>query len=79
LWRPDRSSSPLPNSYFILMTVTTEYGKQNILAKETKARTPEEESYFITAERTNGQLAMIGFVALLGAYIFTGQIIPGVF
>jgi hypothetical protein len=52
------------------MTVTTEYGKQNILAKETKARTPEEESYFITAERANGQLAMIGFTALLGVLAF---------
>ncbi len=31
------------------------------------------------AERTNGQLAMIGIVAALGAYVTTGQIIPGVF
>ena len=31
------------------------------------------------AERTNGQLAMIGIIAALGAYATTGQIIPGVF
>ena len=31
------------------------------------------------AERTNGQLAMIGIIAALGAYVTTGQIIPGVF
>ena len=31
------------------------------------------------AERFNGWAAMLGFVAALGAYITTGQIIPGVF
>ena len=36
-------------------------------------------NYFENAERVNGQLAMIGFVAALGSYIFTGQIIPGLF
>ena len=30
-------------------------------------------------ERVNGRWAMIGFVALLGAYVSTGQIIPGIF
>ena len=34
--------------------------------------------YSEQAERLNGQLAMIGFVAALGAYITTGQIIPGI-
>ena len=36
-------------------------------------------NYYENAERVNGQLAMLGFVAAIGAYIFTGQIIPGVF
>ena len=31
------------------------------------------------AERINGWAAMIGVVAAMGAYAFTGQIIPGVF
>ena len=31
------------------------------------------------AERLNGRLAMIGFVAAVGAYLTTGQIIPGIF
>ena len=31
------------------------------------------------AERFNGWAAMLGFVAALGAYVTTGQIIPGVF
>ena len=64
------------------MTTITEYGKQNIFANETPPRLMnDKESDFILeqAERTNGQLAMIGFVAALGAYITTGQIIPGVF
>jgi len=30
------------------------------------------------AERLNGRLAMIGFVAAVGAYLVTGQVIPGV-
>ena len=29
------------------------------------------------AERFNGWMAMIGFVAAMGAYLTTGQIIPG--
>ena len=31
------------------------------------------------AERFNGWAAMLGFVAAVGAYITTGQIIPGWF
>ena len=31
------------------------------------------------AERLNGRLAMIGFVAAVGAYFTTGQVIPGIF
>jgi hypothetical protein len=29
-------------------------------------------------EKLNGRAAMIGFIAALGAYFTTGQIIPGV-
>ena len=31
------------------------------------------------AEIINGRAAMLGFVAALGAYFTTGQILPGVF
>ena len=31
------------------------------------------------AERFNGWAAMLGFVAAIGAYATTGQIIPGIF
>ena len=64
------------------MTVITEYGKQNIFANETPIEIMNEnEQNFLMeqAERTNGQLAMIGFIAALGAYATTGQIIPGIF
>ena len=62
--------------------IITEYGKQNIFAKETPPRimNDQEQDFFLEqAERTNGQLAMVGFMAALGAYITTGQIIPGIF
>lgn len=28
-------------------------------------------------EKLNGRLAMIGFIAAVGAYLSTGQVIPG--
>ncbi len=36
------------------------------------------ETHNEKAERLNGRLAMIGFVAAVGAYLMTGQIIPGI-
>jgi len=40
----------------------------------------EEVKFFVEhAERLNGQLAMIGIVAGIGAYALTGQLIPGIF
>jgi len=30
------------------------------------------------AEKLNGRAAMIGFIAMAGAYFLTGQVIPGV-
>ena len=41
--------------------------------KETKSVEKEK----IVAEKLNGRFAMMGFVALVGAYLTTGQIIPG--
>ena len=42
--------------------------------KETK--TLEKEK--VIAENLNGRFAMMGFIALVGAYLTTGQIIPGI-
>jgi len=64
------------------MTTITEYGKQNIFAKETLPRLmneKEQEILLHDAEELNGRAAMIGFIAAIGAYITTGQIIPGIF
>ena len=47
--------------------------KPIIQMNETK--TVEKEK--IVAEKLNGRFAMMGFVALIGAYLTTGQIIPG--
>ena len=38
-----------------------------------------EQEQFASAEITNGRWAMIGIMAALGAYAYTGQIIPGLF
>ena len=41
-----------------------------------KTKAIEKEK--ILAERINGRFAMIGFIAAVGAYLTTGQIIPGI-
>ena len=43
--------------------------------KNTDSKIVEKEK--IIAEKLNGRFAMIGFIALVGAYLTTGQIIPG--
>ena len=40
-----------------------------------KTKSLEKEK--IIAEKLNGRFAMIGFIAAVGAYLTTGQIIPG--
>ena len=63
------------------MTITTEDGgRQNMFAKEPKMYTQEiTVTHNEKAELLNGRLAMIGFIAALGAYVVTGDIIPGIF
>ena len=43
--------------------------------KNTEPKIIEKEK--IVAEQLNGRFAMLGFIALVGAYLTTGQIIPG--
>ena len=73
-------------NYIFLMSnsgVTTESGgRQNMFPSETRPYIDESVSYDgypQNAEKVNGRWAMVGFVALLGAYVTTGQIIPGIF
>tara|TARA_B100000945_G_scaffold301057_1_gene283458 strand:- start:304 stop:456 length:153 start_codon:yes stop_codon:yes gene_type:complete len=48
------------------------FNSQFTIQKGNSIMTPE-------AERFNGWAAMLGFVAAVGAYATTGQIIPGIF
>ena len=63
--------------------ITTESGgRQNIFPTEPRPYVDQSVSYDgypQTAEKVNGRWAMIGLFALFGAYITTGQIIPGIF
>ena len=63
------------------MTVTTEDGgRQNLFAKEPQVKLMEVTvTHNERAELLNGRAAMIGFIAAIGAYIVTGDIIPGIF
>ena len=62
------------------MTVTTEDGgRQNLFAKEPPMEIMDvTETHNEKAEKLNGRIAMLGVMAALGAYAFTGQIIPGI-
>ena len=60
-------------------TVTTEDGnRQNVYASEPRVEVMDVDQSK-AAELANGRWAMIGFVAAIGAYVTTGQIIPGIF
>tara|TARA_A100001011_G_scaffold127408_1_gene134361 strand:- start:1354 stop:1506 length:153 start_codon:yes stop_codon:yes gene_type:complete len=48
------------------------FNSQFTITQRYKQMTPE-------AERFNGWAAMLGFVAAVGAYATTGNIIPGIF
>ena len=56
--------------YLIIFTLINKY--VIFINNYIKKMTPE-------AERFNGWAAMLGFVAAVGAYVTTGQIIPGWF
>ena len=45
------------------------------MTNKTETRTIEKEK--LVAEKLNGRFAMLGIIAGLGAYLTTGQIIPG--
>ena len=65
-----------------MTTVTEGGGRQNMYPTETRSYIDESisyEGYPQNAEKVNGRWAMIGMIALLGAYATTGQIIPGIF
>ena len=44
---------------------------------ETNKQTKTIEKEKVVAETLNGRFAMIGLIAAIGAYLTTGQMIPG--
>ena len=58
--------------------ITEDGGRQNIYSMEAQIEVIDQE-YAPAADLANGRWAMIGFVAAIGAYVTTGQIIPGLF
>ena len=68
------------------MTVTTnEFGQQNMFAKEpqmyvskTDAERYANETYAEREEKLNCRTAMMGFVAALISYAFTGKLFFGI-
>lgn len=62
------------------MTVTTEDGgRKNMFAKEPQMKVMEVTvTHNERAEMLNGRLAMLGVIAAIGAYAYSGQLIPGI-
>lgn len=62
------------------MTVTTEdRNRQNVWAKEPRMEVMDVSvTHNEKAEKLNGRLAMLGVIAAIGAYLTTGQLIPGI-
>ena len=61
--------------------LTKQFQEENLIFSNknqmtnTKTKTIEKEK--VVAETLNGRFAMIGLIAAVGAYLTTGQIIPG--
>ena len=54
------------------------YSNQNQMTKSnSKTKTKAIEKEKVVAETLNGRFAMLGLIAAIGAYLTTGQIIPG--
>ena len=67
----------------VIVYLTKQFQEENIIysnknkIKNTKVNTKLVEKEKVFAETLNGRFAMIGLIAALGAYLTTGQIIPG--
>ena len=63
------------------MTITTEDGgRTTVYAKEPHMKVLEVSvTHNEKAEQLNGRVAMLGVIAAIGAYVTTGQLIPGIF
>merc|ERR1712188_334349 len=63
--------------------LTKQFQKENLnylssnQMKNTSTKTKTIEKEKVVAETLNGRFAMLGLIAAVGAYLTTGQIIPG--
>ena len=63
-----------------MTTVTEDGGRENIYAIEPQMQVMEiTMNHNENAEKLNGRLAMLGVIAAIGAYVTTGDLIPGIF
>ena len=66
---------------FLVAYLTKQFQNENLnysssnQMKNTKVKTIEKEK--VVAETLNGRFAMLGLIDAFGAYLTTGQIIPG--
>ena len=67
----------------VIEFLTKQFQKENIFysnnyqMKKTYSIKNKIEKEKVVAETLNGRFAMIGLIAAIGAYLTTGQIIPG--
>ncbi len=67
----------------VIAYLTKQFQEENIIysnnnqMKNTNSNTKKLEKEKVVAEILNGRFAMIGLIAAIGAYLTTGQIIPG--
>ena len=67
----------------VIAYLTKQFQEENIRysinnqTKNTNANSKTIEKEKVVAETLNGRFAMIGLIAAIGAYLTTGQIIPG--
>ena len=67
----------------VIAYLTKQFQEENIIfsnnnqIRNTNPDTKTVEKEKIVAETLNGRFAMIGLIAAVGAYLTTGQIIPG--
>ena len=67
----------------VIAYLTKQFQEENIIfsnnnqIRNTNPDTKTVEKEKIVAETLNGRVAMIGLIAAVGAYLTTGQIIPG--
>ena len=68
---------------FIIAYLTKQFQEENLIysnnnqIKNINSITKSVEKEKVFAETLNGRFAMIGLIAAFGAYLTTGQIIPG--